>query len=545
MASAVGFRCGEIVAARVRDVHLAQELADHLGVIVVVGDEGQELAVDAEVRIPIGPVEIGDEHLLLHLPPHVVVHVGLLGGLVEDHLAADGHGLGLAALGIDLHDPPVDADEQRLAVGGQLHSRLVRAQLGEELGVARPGLGHPEVVALLEAGQVKELLAVLGQGHIGDVGGGDGQADLAPVDAVELEDEVLLRLLRLDRRVFGLGLVFVGLVLVLLGLVLLLLEEGELLLGQAEPVVGGPGEEHAEDVVFPGRAVGVDGAFPGIGVGHHRPVHPPAGHEDAEAVLGQIDDLALAVARDEPDLRREQADESELDQEPLAVRAPLVGLVAVGVGIVVVGGQDRPGLFGGQVDDLQDDAVLQVGDLLAVGREFRLELLGRGGHDRLFLEHGRSEEVGLFLADDRGLIDVPVVVALGGIDERPAVGAEADAPLLAGRIGDALGQAALHAADEDLAAEDIGHFLSVGREPHLGDASADGQRPLQHLAPVLGDADVDLPGGRRAGLGVDLAVVAEAEKSVLGAGQEADGVLGEIGQRGRDRRLAQRALDRR
>ena len=424
----------------------------------------------------------------------MVVHVGLLGGLVEDHLAADGHGLGLAALGVDLQDPSVGEDEERLAVGRELHPRLVRAQLGEELGVARPGLGHPQVVALLEAGQVEELLAVLGQGHVGDVGGVDGQADLAPVDAVELEDEVLLRLLRLDRRVLGLGLVLIGLVLFLLGLVLLLLDEGAVLLGQAEPVVGGPGEEHAEDVVFPGRAVGVDGALPGIGVGHHRPVHPPAGQEDAEAVLGQVDDLALAVARNEPDLRGEQADESELDQEPLAVGAPLVGLVPVGVGIVDLGGQDQPGLLGGQVDDLEDDAVLQVGDLLAVGREFRLELLGRGGHDRLLLEDGRGEEVGLFLAHDRGRVDVPVVVALGGVDERPAVGAEADASLLAGRIGHALGQAALDAADEDLAAEDVGHLLAVGREPHLGDAAADGQRPLQHLAAVLGDADVDLLG---------------------------------------------------
>ena len=70
----------------------------------------------------------------------------------------------------------------------------------------------------------------------------------------------------------------------------------------------------------------------------------------------------------------------------------------------------------------------------------------------------------------------------------------------------------------------------------------DGQRPLQHLTAVLGDADVDLLGRRRAGLGIDLAVVAEAEEPALGPGQEADRVLGEIGHGRRGRRLAERAL---
>ena len=189
-----------IVAAGVGDVHLAQQLADHLGVIIVVVDEGQEFPVDAEIIVPVRAVEVGHQELLLHLPPHVVVHVGLLGGLVQDHLAADHDRIGLAALGVDLQDAAVDGDEKRLPVGRELQAGLRRAQLAEKLRIMRARLGDPEIVALLEAGQVEKLLAVLGQGLVGDVGGMDGQAGLAPVDAVELEDLVVGRLQCLDHH---------------------------------------------------------------------------------------------------------------------------------------------------------------------------------------------------------------------------------------------------------------------------------------------------------------------------------------------------------
>ncbi len=293
----------------------------------------------------------------------------------------------------------------------------------------------------------------------------NGEADLPPVEPVELERQFLLRFFLFKAGRLGLGvrgLFFLRFLLFVLGFLLRFLQQSEFGLGEEEPVVRLPGEKHPVDIVGHGIAVRVCQALPGRAVVHHRPVQAPADADVVEAAPGQVDDPAPAVARDEADLGGEEADDAELDQKPLPVRAPAVALVAVGVGVIVRSRQNQPALLGRQVDDLQGGPVFQVSDFLAVRGEFGLKLLGRRGRDRFLLEERRGEEIGLLLADDRGRVDVPVVVSFGGVDECPAVRAEAHHPLLLGGVGHALGRPAFGADDENLAPEDKGDFFAVG-----------------------------------------------------------------------------------
>jgi len=241
--------------------------------------------------------------------------------------------------------------------------------------------------------------------------------------------------------------------------------------------------------------------------------------------------LALAVGRHQAHLAvLDPLGIAELNQEPLAVGRPLVVLVAVAVGVVLVRGEDQPGRLRLEVDHLEGDPVLQVRHLLAVGGEGGLELLGRRGHHRLLLEDGGQVEVGLLLPHDGDAVDVPVVVLLRRVDQRPPVGAEVHAPLLPRRVGDALRGPRLQAGDEDLAAEHPGVFLAVRRQRRLRQPFAHRQHLRQRVPAVHGQAHRDL-GGLPAGFQrVDLAVVAEAQQVVLGAGEEADGVPGKFGE---------------
>ncbi len=110
---------------------------------------------------------------------------------------------------------------------------------------------------------------------------------------------------------------------------------------------------------------------------------------------------------------------------------------------------------------------------------------------------------------------------------------ERSAILAEGR-GDALGDAAVDARGEDAAAGDDGDLLAVRRDGELAGPAADGHDDLVVGAEVGGQGDGD-PAGLGAGrvaLGVDRAVVAEAERAVVGEREEADGVGLELGDRG-------------
>jgi hypothetical protein len=55
--------------------------------------------------------------------------------------------------------------------------------------------------------------------------------------------------------------------------------------------------------------------------------------------LGDVDDLEIARGGDQADLARPAAGAQELHRQPARVGRPLVGLVAVGVGVVAIAGE--------------------------------------------------------------------------------------------------------------------------------------------------------------------------------------------------------------
>jgi hypothetical protein len=93
-----------------------------------------------------------------------------------------------------------------------------------------------------------------------------------------------------------------------------------------------------------------------------------------------------------PTLRSKKADE-----KPFSVRRPIKPLVSILVRIVLVAGKDDASLFCFEVQDLQRCAVLQVSDLFAVRRIFRLEIFLGVFQDWMDVDDGGIEKIGFFL----------------------------------------------------------------------------------------------------------------------------------------------------
>ena len=244
--------------------------------------------------------------------------------------------------------------------------------------------------------------------------------------------------------------------------------------------------------------------------GDRRAVVVPLGRPAAVPAACQVDHLALAVGLHDAHLVGPLAGVQELHHEPLAVRAPLVPLVAIGVAVVAVGGQHGARLLAGHVQHPQFGALLQVGHFLAVRTVGGLELLGGGGQQRLLLQQGGLEEVLLFLAHDAGGVQVPAAIALAGVEQLAALGVPAHAALLLGRVGDAA-RGALQAGHEHLPAVDEGHLLAAGRRHHFVHVTVHLHGAGGVVAPVGHHPD-----GHPAGLStichrVDAAAVGEAE----------------------------------
>ncbi len=110
------------------------------------------------------------------------------------------------------------------------------------------------------------------------------------------------------------------------------------------------------------------------------------------------------------------------------------------------------------------------------------------------------------------------------------------------RVRDPLGDAAVHAGHEDLAAEHVGELLAVRRERRLGEAVVDRDDAVARAAALLGNLNRDLAGVAAGLERVHLAVVREAQRAGRRARQEPDGISREVGERGGLRRIGQRAL---
>ena len=124
----------------------------------------------------------------------------------------------------------------------------------------------------------------------------------------------------------------------------------------------------------------------------------------------------------------------------------------------------------------------------------------------------------------RRLPDIGCAVALALVVEGLAVLTPGGVALGLGSGGDTLGGVVLYGGDEEVAAVGEGNELAVRRQRGAACSGADGEFLHRLGHNVLGDRDCHL-GGLAAGLlGVDLAVVGVAQRAVVGAAEEADGM---------------------
>ena len=357
----------------------------------------------------------------------MIEHIGALRGVIEVHLGRELHRLLLGALQRDLGDVPVRQHEHGLAllVDEDLRGEVLAPgtvvgrgwQRGQLLGFLLPQLVLPEDEALLVLAQVEELFAVRGQGHVLQARGVDRQALGAVLVVLELDVDGLLLLVLL---LFFLGVLVRGfapvgglvfLVLFLLGVVLGLLDDLVLGLAELEAVVGLLVEEKRVNVHLR-RALTPAGAVQPLAVAGPQDRLAVAGEGRAKVLVtavGKVGKLLLAFRIDDPGLARPAVRVVELHGEPFAVRRPVEPLVTVGVGKVMVAGEDQARLFGVEVEHLERRAVFQVGDLLAVGRVAGLKVLLAVVEDGLDVHHGGVEEIRFLLLGllDAGLIKVP------------------------------------------------------------------------------------------------------------------------------------------
>gem|GEM_PF-4653483 len=180
-----------VARAGVRDVELAEHLAQQLGEVVVVGHVGKEACVGLHVARPVDAVHVFHVELLLGLAPHVIEHLRPLGRAVEPHLGAEGQRLGLGLAGVfrdlELEDGSRGQHEAVLALRvehqvdlGIVAARAADGHIAELLQLLLAQAVDPYLVAVARLRHVVERLAV-GR-HRGGLD--DGRVLRQPLDAV-------------------------------------------------------------------------------------------------------------------------------------------------------------------------------------------------------------------------------------------------------------------------------------------------------------------------------------------------------------------------
>ena len=173
--------------------------------------------------------------------------------------------------------------------------------------------------------------------------------------------------------------------------------------------------------------------------------------------------------------------------EPLAIGTPfIVEATVLTEPLTAIG--DLRHLLGLQVDHLQFDAVLDECQLCAVGAilrilalylrevELTIELQGwQFGEHALFFNQRGIGKVEVFLAHDAGRIELPVAIALRGIDDGAPIGGEVHIGLGTCRLRDATGGGILGAGDKHLATGYEGHLLTITAHHSLARTTGEGE----------------------------------------------------------------------
>ena len=378
----------------------------------------------------------------------------------------------------------------------------------------------PEVITALKGSLIVDFLALGVEDGIAHARGVDGEAH----DAVTAVVDVKLQWLHFLH--FGLALLLGFLLLVFLLLLVLLLSllllhvlvgfgEFQFLLAHAESVVGIEVEEHQVGIVLgtPTAMAAVSGT---VALEEHRlATEHPLAVAVAVSAVGEVVNF-LAVCLHQCDVGVVPAACADIAaEEPLAVGTPLKPDVAIRVRVVVLAIEHGAHVLRLQIQYSQCGTILIECHLLAVrtvGRILRCEVAV--GECFLLYISAIGEVLVAGVLDFR-LVDLPYAVALGGIDESPAVGREAHVALLLRRVGDALGGLVIDRCHIHVAVHHESHFLSTRREGDLGGSIGANLAHETRLGIVGGDGDVHLLRFGALLDGVDFAIIAVAEQAAL------------------------------
>ena len=143
--------------------------------------------------------------------------------------------------------------------------------------------------------------------------------------------------------------------------------------------------------------------------------------------------------------------------------------------------------------------------------------------ESLLIDKGSIREVGVFLAGDGSLIEVPVPIALAYIHQGAIVGTEGHTALILRREGNLLGGIIFHRSHKHFATHGECHLLAIGRYGSRRGTACHTQI-LDFVHIVAGDINAHFLRFATYLLRIDLTVVSEAEVAVIGQRKEAHGM---------------------
>ncbi len=194
-------------------------------------------------------------------------------------------------------------------------------------------------------------------------------------------------------------------------------------------------ERHKHNVVLVAPAAMAAIAIAAGGICHGLAVHCPAGLSILISAFGKVDYFRTVGSHKSYVLVVPAANTYIINQQPVSVRTPLKGDVAVGVAVVEPARQDSSNLFGIHIDNAKCSAVLEECHTCAVGTEFRLLGSLVGAVERLLYNVGGVGETLVVIVGQTADKELPAAIALGIVHQRTPVGGEIHTSLLPGSVG--------------------------------------------------------------------------------------------------------------
>ena len=175
------------------------------------------------------------------------------------------------------------------------------------------------------------------------------------------------------------------------------------------------------------------------GIDHSLTTQYPLGTHIVVATLGKVVYLAIARGIDQCHILIVPTTIANvIRQQPTTVGTPLEPLVAITVAVFILAIHSGDNLLRSEVEHTQGGAVLQESYLLAIRTVIRLERRYLGVGKALFLDISSVGKQFLIVLAQLGLINLPIAVTLGCIDQCTTIGGKVDATLLLRGIGNAL-----------------------------------------------------------------------------------------------------------